>query len=131
MSTRDQPAPGTPVTTIYFVSRRTSGEARRMDSLIAHLQTRERKRAVVRRVDVDDAAAASLVGRLGVTDVPAIVVVKDRQIVGRLSGRATMPEIDQLVLPHLEPHDEPAGGSRSEVYEEGGVGTSALGGQRA
>lgn len=102
-----------------------------MDSLIAHLQTRERKRALVRRVDADDAAAAALVGRLGVTDVPAIVVVKDRQIVGRLSGRATMPEIDQLVLPHLEPHDEPARGSRSGVYEAGGMGTSASGARRA
>lgn len=90
-----------PSVTVFFISRRTSGVARRMDSLIAHLQTRERRRARILKLDAD--ADAHLLARLGVTEVPAIVVVKDRRVVGRLYGQATMPEIDRVVRPHLDP----------------------------
>ena len=72
-----------------------------MDSLIAHLQNRERRRARIRRVEAE--ADAGMVERLGVTELPAIVVVKNRRVVGRLYGQATMPQIDRLVRPHLEP----------------------------
>jgi thioredoxin-like negative regulator of GroEL len=90
----------TPPVTVFFVTRRTSGIARRMESLIADLQVHIRPWARIRKIDAD--ANADFAAKIGATEVPTIVVVKKRRIVGRLTGRATMPEIERLVMPHLD-----------------------------
>jgi thioredoxin-like negative regulator of GroEL len=41
------------------------------------------------------------VAQLGVTTAPALVLVKDRQVVGALEGRVSGREIDDLIRPHL------------------------------
>jgi thioredoxin-like negative regulator of GroEL len=83
---------------IFFTSTR-SGPARRMESLVAHIARKERDRLRVVQVDADQ--RADLVERLGVQDVPTLVLVVGRKAVGRLDGRASAPKIDALLEQHL------------------------------
>ena len=85
---------------VFFRSER-SGPARRMESLLAHVARKERERLRVRRVDVDQ--RPDLAARFGVTEVPTLVLVKDRRAVDRLDGRASAPAIERMLEPHLEP----------------------------
>jgi thioredoxin 1 len=83
---------------VFFWSAR-SGPARRMESLLAHLERKERDRLRVRRVDVD--AQPHLASRFEVTVVPTLVLVKDRVVVSRLDGRTSAPKIESMLEPHL------------------------------
>ena len=83
---------------VFFWSER-SGPARRMESLLAHLERKERQRLRVRRVDVD--ANPDLVERFKVEVVPTLVLVKDRKAVSRLDGRTSAPRIEAMLEPHL------------------------------
>jgi len=85
---------------VFFWSER-SGPARRMESLLAHLARKERARLIVKRVDVEE--RPDLAARFRVEQVPAIVLVKDKRVVGRLEGRASAPRIERLLDAHLEP----------------------------
>lgn len=66
---------------------------------------RERQRLEVLRVDIDDDPDTAK--RFKVRDVPALVLVKGRRVVGRFDGRAKASDIEELVEPHL--HDESHG----------------------
>jgi thioredoxin-like negative regulator of GroEL len=77
---------------VVFVSRRTSGLSRRMESVLASLQTRNRGRVSVVVVDAD--AEAELVARLGVDEAPAVVFLRGRRPIARFSGRATLDELE-------------------------------------
>jgi thioredoxin-like negative regulator of GroEL len=70
-----------------------------MESLLAHLERKERQRLRVRRVDVD--ANPELAERFKVDVVPTLVLVKDRKAVSRLDGRTSAPRIDAMLEPHL------------------------------
>lgn len=83
---------------LFFTASR-SGPARRMESLLAHLARKERGRLRVSRIDVD--TSAELASALAVTEVPTLVVVKERKPVARLEGRASAPQIEKLIAPHL------------------------------
>jgi thioredoxin 1 len=80
---------------LLFFTRRTSGPARRMESLIAHVARKQRGRLTVVSVDADE--NADLMERLEVEEIPTLVLVKDRSTVGRLEGRATGGQIDALI----------------------------------
>src|SRR5215218_6516331 len=67
--------PPTPM--LLFFTRETSGPARRMESLLAHLARKERERLRVSRIDV--ATSPEWVDRLSVTQVPTLVLLKDRR----------------------------------------------------
>jgi thioredoxin-like negative regulator of GroEL len=84
---------------LLFFTRRTSGPARRMASLIAWVKVTRRKRLRVVEVDADD--HPELLRRLQVSKVPSLVLVKGRRVVGRLEGRATGHDIEQMISPHL------------------------------
>jgi thioredoxin-like negative regulator of GroEL len=90
---------------LFFTSTR-SGPSRRMESLIACIQRRERRRLRVVTVDVDE--RADLAERLAVAEAPTLVLVKDRRAVGRLEGRASAPRIDELLERHLDEAPEAA-----------------------
>jgi thioredoxin-like negative regulator of GroEL len=92
---------------LVFFSAWRSGPARRMDSLLAHLARKERHRLQVARVDVEQ--QPELAKRYNVRRVPTLVLLKGRQAVARLEGRANAAEIEQLVEPHLE-ESESGGG---------------------
>jgi thioredoxin 1 len=85
---------------LVFFSSERSGPARRMESLIAHLARKERHRLRTAQVDVD--ARPDVAQRFGITQVPTIVLVKERRVVGRLEGRVSAPRIERMLEPHLE-----------------------------
>jgi thioredoxin-like negative regulator of GroEL len=80
---------------LLFVTRATSGVGRRMESILATLQTRKRDSLRIQRVDAD--VEGDLVGRLGIDQIPTLVFVKDRRSVARISGRATLEEIENVL----------------------------------
>ncbi|MGZ4399611.1 MAG: thioredoxin family protein [Gaiellaceae bacterium] len=84
---------------LLFFECRTSGPARRMQSLVAHYARKERTRLRVVRVDADE--NLPLVERLKVDEIPSLVLIKDRRLVGRLCGRATGEEIEELIRAHV------------------------------
>jgi thioredoxin-like negative regulator of GroEL len=87
-------APVHPVQLI-FVTRRTSGVGRRMESVVASLQSRNRDRIAIRTVDADD--DADLVAQLGVQEVPALVFLHGERNVVTLEGRATLEELEHAL----------------------------------
>jgi len=92
--TRSRPLPA-----LVFLSRRSSGPSRRMESLVAWVKVTQKKRLRVIDLDVDD--NPSLARRLAVGTVPALVLIKDQHVLGRLEGRATGQQIDELIRQHL------------------------------
>jgi thioredoxin 1 len=84
---------------LVFFSTQTSGPARRMESLLAHVARKERDRLRVARVDVDH--RPDLAERFAVTDVPTLVLIKDKQPVARIEGRSSAPKIERMLEPHL------------------------------
>jgi thioredoxin 1 len=84
---------------LLFFESRTSGPARRMQSLVARYARKERSRLRVVRVDADE--NRPLAEKLKVDEIPTLVLVKDKRAVGRLRGRATGDEIDELIRRHV------------------------------
>ena len=80
---------------LLFFTKRTSGPARRMESLIAHVARKERRRLTVLSIDADE--NAELAEHLDVEEIPTLVLVKGRAPVARLEGRATGGQIDALI----------------------------------
>lgn len=85
--------------TLVFVRRYSSGASRRMESLVAWVKVTQKQRLEVLVLDAD--RHSGLVSRLGVTTAPSLVLVKDRRIVGRLEGKVSGRQIDDLISPHL------------------------------
>ena len=85
---------------LLFFWRRQDGASRKMESLVAWVKVTQRKKLQVLDVDVDRNPA--LVRRLAVAYIPSLVLIKDRRVVGRLEGRVTGREIDELIRPHLQ-----------------------------
>jgi thioredoxin-like negative regulator of GroEL len=90
---------GDPRPLLVFFSSARSGPSRRMESLVAHIARKERDRLRVMQVDVDQ--RADLVEKLGVQDVPTLVLVIGRKAVARLDGRASAPKIEAMLEAHL------------------------------
>lgn len=86
--------------TLFFVHEYHSGASRRMDSLVAWIKVTQKRRLTVLEVDAE--RHPMLVEQLGVTTAPALVLVKDRQVVGRLEGQVSGREIDELIRHHLD-----------------------------
>jgi thioredoxin-like negative regulator of GroEL len=84
---------------LLFLGQERSGPSRKMESLVAWVKVTKRKQLRVIEVSADSNQA--LVRRLGITVLPALVLVKNRRILGRLEGRATGREIDELIRPHV------------------------------
>ena len=86
---------------LLFFTQSRSGPARRMESLLAHLSRKERSRLRIARIDVDE--QPDWVERLKVTEIPTLVLIKDRRPVGRLEGRVSAPQIERMIAPYLPP----------------------------
>jgi thioredoxin-like negative regulator of GroEL len=86
---------------LVFVSRRQDGASRKMASLVAWVKVTQKRR--LRVVELDADRHSGLVSQLGVTTAPSLVVVKDRQVVGRLEGKASGRQIEELIRPYLQP----------------------------
>jgi len=84
---------------LLFFAQARSGASRRMSSLVAWVKVTQKRKLNVIDVDVD--SNPELVGALGVTELPALVLIKNGRVVGKLEGRATGRQIDELIRPHL------------------------------
>ena len=84
---------------LLFFTKRTSGPARRMESLIAHIARKERELLAVKKVYVDE--RPDIAARFKVSAVPALALVKDRRVVARLDGRVTTPRLEEMLDSHL------------------------------
>jgi thioredoxin 1 len=85
--------------TLLFFTRPTSGPARRMESLLAHLARKERGRLRISKIDI--AVSPDWAERFKIAEVPALVLIKDRRPVARLEGRVSAPQIERMLAPHL------------------------------
>jgi thioredoxin-like negative regulator of GroEL len=85
--------------TLVFVRRYSSGASRRMESLVAWVKVTRKRHLDVLELDAD--RHSPLVAKLGVKTAPSLVLVKDRRVVGRIEGRASGRQIDELIRPHL------------------------------
>ena len=92
---------------VLLVTRRTSGVGRRMESMLARLQVRERERVRVARVDADD--RPDLVQRLGVQEIPSIVMFQDRKRFACLRGRATLRDVEHTLSERVGREESRAG----------------------
>ena len=88
-----------PLPMLVFFTRSTSGPARRMESLLAHIARKERDRLRVKLVDADE--HPRLLEKFAVEEVPSLVLVVDQRVVDRIDGRANMPQIEQLLEERL------------------------------
>ena len=77
-----------------------------MESLLAHLARKERARLRVARIDADE--QPDWIERLKVTEIPTLILIKDRRPVERLEGRVSAPQIERMISPHLAPVEETA-----------------------
>lgn len=84
---------------LVFVSRYRSGASRRMESLVAWIKVTHKRRLDVVELDLD--RHSELVAQLGVRAAPSLVLVKDQEVVGRLEGRASGRQIEELIRPHV------------------------------
>ena len=70
-----------------------------MESLVAWVKvTRKRK---LRVVDLDADEHPEVVRRLGIEQVPTLLLTMDGQVAGRLEGRSTGRQIDELIDTHV------------------------------
>ncbi len=97
--TQEKRAQAGPLATLVFVRRYQCGASRRMESLVAWVKVTRKRQLRVLELDADQNPA--FVRRLGITTIPSLVLVKDRRIAGRLEGRVTGRQIDELIRPHL------------------------------
>jgi thioredoxin 1 len=102
---KQPPVPRSRPILLFFTDAR-SGPARRMESLLAHLARKERSRLRVARIDAE--AQPDWIDRLQITEIPTLVLIKDRRPVGRLEGRVSAPQIERMISPHLEPAEADA-----------------------
>lgn len=86
---------------LLFFTTSTSGPARRMESLLAHLARKERGRLRISRIDAED--SPDWTDSLHVTQIPTLVLIKDRRPVARLEGKVSAPRIERMLAAHLEP----------------------------
>ena len=94
-----QPRVAAAPATLVFVRRYSSGASRRMESLVAWVKVTQKRR--LRVVELDADRHSTLVERLGVSTAPSLLVVKDRHVVGRLEGKASGRQIEELIRPYL------------------------------
>ncbi len=91
---------------LLFFTASTSGPARRMESLLAHLARKERGRLSIARIDT--LQSPEWVERLQIEEIPTLVLVKGKRPVARLDGRASAPQIERMLAPHLAPGEKQA-----------------------
>jgi thioredoxin-like negative regulator of GroEL len=91
--------PDDPRPLLVFFGATHSGPARRMESLMAHLARKERARLRVTAIDIEE--EPELAERFRVRMVPTLALVKGKQVVERIEGRASAPKIERMLAAHL------------------------------
>ena len=86
-------------TLLLFFSSASSGPSRRMESLLAHIARKERHRLRVVQIDVDD--RRDVADKLGVEAAPTLLLVRGKDVIARIEGRASAPRIEHMLEQHL------------------------------
>ena len=83
-----------------------------MESLVAWVKVTRKRKLRVAELDADE--HPELVRRLGVEEVPALLLTIDGRVVGKLEGRSTGRQIDELIRRHVpdRPEGEPSAAPR-------------------
>jgi hypothetical protein len=79
----------------------TSGRSRRADGFLAQILQRRRNHETFRVLRVDAAERPDLLARLAVTELPTLVVVARKRVVGRLVNPRGCAEIASFLGPWL------------------------------
>ena len=69
-----------------------------MESLVAWVEVTQKRRVRVLKLDAD--RHREVTRRLRVRSVPSLVLVCEGRVVGRLEGRSTGRQIDELITAH-------------------------------
>ena len=95
------PLPGADRPTLCFFYSPTSGPSRRVEAFLAHVLQRGQKHRTfaVHRVNCDE--HPELVERYAVKQMPTLIVIENRRVLGRLEGRCGRREIEELLEPWL------------------------------
>lgn len=91
----DPEEPCDPRPLLLFFTSTTSGPSRRMRSLVAWVEVT--RKSWLRVVVVDIGLYPEVAARLGVDDVPTVVLVTKGSEIGRIEGRTTAETIGRLV----------------------------------
>ena len=70
-----------------------------MESLLAHIARKERHRLRIVQVDVDE--RPEVAEKLGVAAAPTLVLVRGKELLARIEGRASAPRIEAMLEQHL------------------------------
>lgn len=97
--TRNTPESARP--RLLFFCSRTSGASRRADAFLAQVLQRRANHTTFQLVRVDVDHRPDLVERLKVGEVPALLVLVDGRVRGRLARPAGCSEIIDLLSPWL------------------------------
>jgi thioredoxin-like negative regulator of GroEL len=87
--------------TLLFFFRRTSGASRRVDGFLAQVLQRRGNHSTFRVVRVDADERPDLVERLGISEIPTILVVAEGRVRGRINRPSGCSEISKLLSPWL------------------------------
>jgi thioredoxin 1 len=68
---------------------------------VEELARRFQGRAKVGKVDVD--AEPGLASRYGVSSIPALLVLRDGQVVDQTIGAASLPDLERFLEKHVQP----------------------------
>lgn len=96
---RGTSAQTSPLPTLVFVAKRQDGASRKMESLVAWVKVTQKKRVRVVQVDADE--QPEVARRLRVGAIPALLLLKGGRVLGRLEGRSTGRQIDELINAHV------------------------------
>ena len=99
MNADDASRPQDELPVLLFVGQQRSGPSRKMESLVACVKVSQKAR--LRVVEVDGDRRTDVVRRFGIREFPSLVLIDGRRVVGRLEGRATGTQIDDLIRSHL------------------------------
>jgi thioredoxin-like negative regulator of GroEL len=69
-----------------------------MESLVAWVEVTQKRRVRVLKLDMD--RHVEVAQRLRIRSVPSLVLVQEGRVVGRLEGRSTGRQIDELISAH-------------------------------
>jgi thioredoxin-like negative regulator of GroEL len=89
-----------PTLAVFFSAR--CGSSRRAEDFLANVLQRRHNHETFRLVRVDVDERPDLVERFQVTEIPALLVVTDRRVRGRLSKPRGCAEIHRLLSPWLK-----------------------------
>jgi thioredoxin-like negative regulator of GroEL len=94
------PARTQPPRLLFFFSP-TCGASRRVEGFLAQVLQRRGNHSTFRLVPIDADRCPDLVERLQVTDVPALIVLSEGRVQGRVSRPTGVKQIRDLLSPWL------------------------------